>query len=435
MTMRKKWILTILISIFAGSLMIGCGSKHEVKQNKVEASKNSEKKDTEEVSDVVQKMSFAEQEVQLPPDYVFSQKPDTTYKEDEIVSEDWSSSNPEYVKVDIDTGDVTALSAGTGKEVTISVVHTLEDGTEVEGSYQVKVQETAKTLKFVKEKHVALIGKKVKLQAKCTPTSANAQELKWSSSNTDYAIVTSEGIVKAKKAGYGKTVTITVSTTDGSNLKKRMKLRILDPNQSMVALTFDDGPSYESTKIIVDTLKKYNARATFFVVGQNITSNNTKNREILKQSAKNGNEIASHTYDHKDLRKLSVSGIQEELSKTNKLIKEVTGKAATLLRPPYGAINDTVSASVGCPMILWSVDTLDWKTRNTTSDVNEVMNGAKDGAVILMHDIHMPTAKAVEIFVPKLVDKGIQLVTVSELAEAKGITLEAGKRYGSMKNS
>ena len=238
--------------------------------------------------------------------------------------------------------------------------------------------------------------------------------------------------MKAKKAGYGKTVTITVATTDGSNLKKKMKLRILDPNKPMVAMTFDDGPSYESTKIIVDTLKKYDARATFFVVGQNITAQNVKNREILKESAKNGNEIASHTYDHADLRTLSVSGIQQELSKTSDLIKEVTGKRPTLLRPPYGAINDTVSATVGAPMILWSVDTLDWQTRNTDSDIRAVMNGAKDGAVILMHDIHMPSAKAVEVVVPQLVDQGFQLVTISELAESKGITLEVGKRYGSM---
>ena len=83
-------------------------------------------------------------------------------------------------------------------------------------------------------------------------------------------------------------------------------------------------------------------------------------------------------------------------------------------------------------MILWSVDTLDWQTRNTDSDIRAVMNGAKDGAVILMHDIHMPSAKAVEVVVPQLVDQGFQLVTISELAESKGITLEVGKRYGSM---
>lgn len=432
MRIKKKWMAIAMTSIFTCSLLVGCGSKHEVKQNKVEASKESGNKDTTKVNDSVKKMSFADKSVQLPPEYLFSQEPDTTYKQEEIVSEDWSSSNPEYVNVDVNTGDVTALKAGTGKEVTITVVHKLKDGTEVEGSYQVKVQERAKKLVFTSQKHVALIGKTVKLEAKCTPSSSNSQELKWSTSNKNYAVVTAEGVVKAKKAGYGKTVTITVATTDGSNLKKKMKLRILDPNKPMVAMTFDDGPSYESTKIIVDTLKKYDARATFFVVGQNITAQNVKNREILKESAKNGNEIASHTYDHADLRTLSVSGIQQEVSKTSDLIKEVTGKSPTLLRPPYGAINDTVSATVGMPMILWSVDTLDWQTRNTDSDIRAVMSGAKDGAVILMHDIHMPSAKAVEVVVPRLVDQGFQLVTISELAESKGITLEVGKRYGSM---
>src|SRR5699024_5043744 len=97
-----------------------------------------------------------------------------------------------------------------------------------------------------------------------------------------------------------------------------------------------------------------------------------------------------------------------------------------------GASNSTVESTLQYPFILWSVDTLDWKTRNTNSTIQSVLNEERDGAVILMHDIHMLTAEAVKVIVPELVSRGYQLVTVSELAQAKGITLENEKRYGSI---
>ncbi len=431
MKQRKKWMIFALSALLAGTIFTGCGSK-SVEPNKVEASKDGKKTTTTHMTESTNQMTFTERVVQLPVDYVFNQEPDTTYKSEKVISADWKSSNPSYVEVDRDTGDITALPAGAGKEVTISLIHILEDGSEVEGSYKVKVQQKIKSLKLSATTTTINIGKKVQIKDTSTPKSAGTPELKWSSSNPKYAVVTAEGIVKAKKEGAGKKVTITATTTDGSKIKKSITFRIIDPDQPMIALTFDDGPSYESTKIIVDTLKKYDAKATFFVLGEHLTKGQEKNREILKQAYENGNEIASHTYDHKQLTKLTIPEIKSETSKTSDLIKEITGEAPKLLRPPYGAINDTVSQNIGYPLILWSVDTLDWKTRNIDSNVQAVLNGARDGAVILMHDIHMPSAKAVEIVVPKLVEKGYQLVTVSELAQAKGITLENGKRYGSM---
>lgn len=427
----KKWIIWIGCLLLVGIITVGCGSK-EVKKERVESSKSGTEKTETTITDSMNQMTFPENLVELPEGYLFHQDPDTTYSTDKILSEDWESSDPSIVTVDPDTGDVTAISSDSQEEVTISVVHILEDGSEVKGSYKVVVQQKIENLALSAEAKILSVGEKTKIVATTTPVAVPNSELTWKSSNSEYAIVTAEGIVKAKEAGVGKMVTITAQTTDGSKIEQSLEFRILDPNKPMLALTFDDGPSYESTKIIVDTLKQYDANATFFVLGQHIEKGQTKNRELLKESFDNGNEIASHTYDHKQLTLLSVEQMQKEASSTSDLIKEVTGKAPTLLRPPYGASNDTVEATLKYPFILWSVDTLDWKTKNTDATIQAVLNGAKDGAVILMHDIHMPTAEAVKTIVPELINRGYQLVTVSELAQAKGITFENGKRYGSM---
>lgn len=428
-----KRIVLLCFTFLLGILLIGCGAE-KVETHKVQASQEEKTDSVTVLKDSSNTMSFAEKLVEIPADYVYNQQPDTTYREQEILSEQWSSNHPDYVEVDEDTGDIVALPNGQGKEVTISVTHILEDGNEVTGSYKVKVRKSVKELELNSNSLSLAVGKGVAIRPTSKPSSIKAAELKWSSSNEKYAIVTAKGIVKAKDAGKGKKVTITATTMDGSNLSANIEFSILDPNAPMVALTFDDGPSYASTKIVVDTLKKYNAKATFFVLGQHLTKEQTNNRAILKEAYDNGNEIASHTYDHKALTALSNAQIKDEMTKTDVLIEDIIGEKPILMRPPYGATNSNVANQLAYPMIMWSVDTLDWKTRNTQMTVDSVVNGARDGAVILMHDIHMPTAQAVEILVPKLIEKGYQLVTVSELAAAKGVTLEKGQRYSSMHN-
>lgn len=429
-----KRIFLLCFTFLLGILLMGCGSE-TVDNRKTQASQEKKSDAVTVLKDTSNSMSFTEKLVEIPADYVYNQAPDTTYRDYEIVAETWTSSNPEYVEIDENTGDITALPKGRGHEVTISVSHLLKDGSEIFGSYKVKVQEPLKEIKLSSNTISLAVGKGVKIKATGKPSTLKSSEIKWSSSNNDYAIVTAKGIVKAKDAGKGKKVTITATTTDGSNISSSLEFLILDPNAPMVALTFDDGPNYASTKIVVDTLKKYNAKATFFVLGQHLTKEQTNNRAILKEAYDNGNEIASHTYDHRALTSLSNAQIKEEMSKTDALVEEIIDDKITLMRPPYGAVNSNVASQLAYPMIMWSVDTLDWKTRNTQMTIDSVVNGARDGAIILMHDIHMPTAKAVEVLVPKLIEKGYQLVTVSELAAAKGYTLEKGQRYSSMKNN
>lgn len=198
----------------------------------------------------------------------------------------------------------------------------------------------------------------------------------------------------------------------------------IDPKKPMVALTFDDGPGKRTGELLAQ-LEKYNAHATFFMLGQKVSSY----PDVVKKMKEIGCELGNHSYSHQNLAKASVAGITDELGKTNAGIAQIAGEGATVMRPPYGAISDTLKATVGMPMILWNIDTLDWKTRNAQKTIETTMNNVDDGDIILLHDIHTESVDAALQLIPKLQEAGYQLVTVSELAAAKGVTLENGGRY------
>ncbi|MGI6184585.1 MAG: polysaccharide deacetylase family protein [Candidatus Fimadaptatus sp.] len=202
--------------------------------------------------------------------------------------------------------------------------------------------------------------------------------------------------------------------------------RVLDPNKKAIALTFDDGPS-KYTRRILETLAEVDGRATFFVVGERLDDYS----ETLKMVYDSGSQIGMHTYNHKKLTKLSADDIQDELDSTNDLIVKYTGEKSHLLRPPYGSVNSTVKETVNEYIINWSVDTLDWKSRDADSVYSEIMNTVQDGDIILMHDLYDSTAEAVSRVVPELVAQGYQLCTVDELFELKGIELQSGTVFRS----
>ncbi len=197
---------------------------------------------------------------------------------------------------------------------------------------------------------------------------------------------------------------------------------------AMVALTFDDGPSRYTNRIL-DCLAKYNAKATFFVVGNSVSSY----PDVVKRAYNMGMEIGNHTMTHPNLKTLSADSVSRELNGAANKIASVIGVKPTLLRPPYGNYNSTVSSISGTPLILWSIDTLDWKTRNADKTVNCVMNEVKDGSIILMHDLYEASAAAAERIIPQLIKRGYKLVTVSQLAQAKGYNLVNGKAYHSFR--
>ena len=200
---------------------------------------------------------------------------------------------------------------------------------------------------------------------------------------------------------------------------------MVDKEEKMIALTFDDGPNYNTNKVL-DILEKYNVPATFFILGSKIKGN----EYILKRMASSGMEIGNHTYSHLLLTKYQEDKIKEEIDSTSNLIFEVTGKYPTLLRPSYGSVNSKIKKTADMPIIIWDIDTLDWKYHNSKRISKRVLNKAGDGDIVLMHDIYSATANALNIIIPELQNRGYTFVTVSELFYYKEVNLEKGKVYG-----
>lgn len=221
----------------------------------------------------------------------------------------------------------------------------------------------------------------------------------------------------------GKTTEITTEKTTEAEEKGEWKLP--KATDKLVCFTFDDGPYAPVTNKILDTLEKYNGRATFFVVGDRA---DTYSDEIIRAS-KMGCEIGTHTYSHVNLNSLSVPEMQEEIKKSCDAISKYTGKNVKVLRPPEGAANDTVKANVGMPMVLWSVDSRDWDYRNADKDYQTVMDNVFDGSIVLMHDLYPATADAVARLIPELAKQGYKFVTFSELMKIRGVDVEPGEKY------
>lgn len=198
------------------------------------------------------------------------------------------------------------------------------------------------------------------------------------------------------------------------------------PRAKAIALTFDDGPHTSNTPKILSLLKKYNAHATFFVVGNRVASG----ADLLKKELEIGCEIANHSWNHANLSKMkTIKQVDQNLNKTKRLVKKLTGYDIRLTRPPYGAISKLMRKKLNQPMILWSVDTLDWKSRNAKAVFKQVKKQVSDGAIILVHDIHESTAEAMETVLPWLVKNDYDILTVSELMQRKGIKMKNGKAY------
>ncbi len=204
---------------------------------------------------------------------------------------------------------------------------------------------------------------------------------------------------------------------DGKGTLKRK----INLNKKLVALTYDDGPS-QYTPVILDVLERYKSVATFFVVGDRVPGF----ASTVARTYKIGCEIGDHTYSHTILTTVGIPTIQSQISMTDTVVKNITGASPVVMRPPGGGYNDSVRSAVGMPLIMWSIDTLDWKTRSAPATHAAVLGQVRDGDVVLMHDLHGPTAEASKTIIPELVDRGYQLVTVSELADCRGAMVKGG---------
>lgn len=191
---------------------------------------------------------------------------------------------------------------------------------------------------------------------------------------------------------------------------------IVNENGPVIALTFDDGPYPKVTGHILDVLEKNGVCATFFVLGSRIEGR----EDVLTRMEELGCEIGNHSFSHADLTRLSKADCQRELSDTDAEIRRVTGHEASVVRPPYGYYNKTVMSAAGRPLILWTVDTNDWRGKAPGEIADYVIQQAKEGSVILMHDQQTQTADAMEMIIPTLIEEGFRFVTVSELIRLTG---------------
>ncbi len=182
-----------------------------------------------------------------------------------------------------------------------------------------------------------------------------------------------------------------------------------------VALTFDDGPDPNVTTRVLQTLEKYDAKATFFMLGSRVEYY----PEIAKMVQEAGHELGNHSWTHPDLTKASSDKVHNEIHRTSQIIEDITGEKPYSFRPPYGAFNDGVKQQTDLPIALWDVDTLDWKHRSPQQLLSHVQNGVRDGSIILMHDIHPATADGLDAVMAYLQENGYTFVTVSEIEESQ----------------
>src|SRR6266481_3885955 len=186
-------------------------------------------------------------------------------------------------------------------------------------------------------------------------------------------------------------------------------------DEPYIALTFDDGPSAALTPKLLDLLAARHIKATFFVIGENVA----EHPEIVARAAREGHEIANHSWSHPNLAKMSQESVRSQLQRTDDAIKSATGKSPTLLRPPYGSITDHekkwIHDQYGYDIILWDVDPLDWKRPGPAVVRNRILKETRAGSIVLSHDIHPGTIEAMPSTFDELEAKGFKFVTVSEL--------------------
>ncbi len=200
-------------------------------------------------------------------------------------------------------------------------------------------------------------------------------------------------------------------------------------DKKLVALTFDDGPSQYTGKLL-DALKKHNAKATFFVVGSRLGSSSSN--ALLKRMEDEGHVVGNHSQNHKNLKYLSADGVASEMYTAAERIKTAIGHYPIVMRCPGGNYNSTVKAyakDISVPIIQWSIDTIDWRDRNKATVLSRAKSGIRDGSIVLMHDLYSTTVDAACELIPYLQQQGYALVTVPELLAVKYGTVEPGKVY------
>lgn len=200
-------------------------------------------------------------------------------------------------------------------------------------------------------------------------------------------------------------------------------------NKKVIMLTFDDGPSPTTTTLFLDELQKRDAKVTFFVVG-NVAE---KYPEIIKRAYDEGHTVASHTYNHPELTKISDQAIEDELNKTNQLLLDILGIENRYTRPPYGSTNSHVFDLSNQSFILWNIDPRDWQYRNSDTVYQNIMEHVSDGSIVVLHDVHATTIEGSLRAIDDLITEGYAIISLEEAEQLGYINLEEHEKVYSLK--
>lgn len=193
----------------------------------------------------------------------------------------------------------------------------------------------------------------------------------------------------------------------------------------LIALTFDDGPRRSTTTALLDGLAQRGVHATFFLIGAQIEGN----EDLICRMDAEGHQIGIHTYDHVSLTGLNRADFSAQVDRTREVLRQLLGHDNFLLRPPYGATDASVELWAECPIVLWSVDPEDWRDKDTAREVEHILQEARDGSIVLLHDIYPASVEAALQVVDALHAQGYLFCTVEELFAERSISLEAGQIY------
>ena len=196
-------------------------------------------------------------------------------------------------------------------------------------------------------------------------------------------------------------------------------------DKKLIAFTFDDGPNTKTTSRLLDGIQEYNARVTFFVLGSRVENN----KDVLKRAYEEGNQIGSHTFNHLNLFLLSDDEVLSEVNSTNEEVEKIIGVRPTLLRPPYGNVNEHIKELASMHIINWDVDTEDWKLKDRNLIKDKILADAHDGAIVLLHDIYTESVEGALLAMAELEKENYAFVTIEEMVQLRGVKLDYDTTY------
>lgn len=204
---------------------------------------------------------------------------------------------------------------------------------------------------------------------------------------------------------------------------RKVPIYCVETTEKQVAISFDAAWGADKTKQIVDICKEYNVRATFFLVGFWVD----KYGDMVEYINNNGFEIGTHSNTHPDMVKLSANDQDMELKKSIKLITDITGKEIELFRAPFGSYNNSlldIAENNNLKTIQWDVDSLDWKGLSAEAITTRILNGVKNGSIILCHNNSDHIVEALPMILDRLSKKGYKVGAVGDLIYKNNYTID-----------